>query len=102
MTVWRGARALCTSSRAQAKRSRMSPRAKWDDLINLPVLARPIRVAQIPAQDLAGGIARQGVQELDALRRLEARNAGAGEVDDIGFGRALAGLHHDDRLDGFA
>src|SRR6185369_8775356 len=39
--------------------------------------------------------------KVDRLRRLEAGDALAGEVDDISGGRLLAGLHHHDRLDRF-
>src|SRR5437016_11765549 len=60
--------------------------------IHLPVLPRPIRLAQLTPQNLAARIARQRRQELDALRCLEPGDALAGEVDDVGGGRLLAGL----------
>src|SRR5260370_10972005 len=71
-------------------------------LIHLAVFPRPIGIAQMAAQDLAGGIARQRLDEVDRLRRLEARDAFAGEVDDVRRRRLLALLHHHDRLDRFA
>src|SRR6476620_2845280 len=61
--------------------------------IHLPVLARPKGIAQMASQDLAGGVARQRLDEVDRLRRLEARDAFAGEADDIRRRRLLAGLH---------
>src|SRR5207245_8329983 len=54
------------------------------------------------SQNLAGGISRQGFDEVDRLRRLEAGDAFAGEVDDVRRRRLFAGLHHHDRLDRFA
>src|ERR1700688_951782 len=63
---------------------RMGPCLRWDDvLIHLPVLPLPIGIAQMPAQDLARRVARQGFDELHRFRRLEARDAFAGEVDDV-------------------
>src|SRR6202040_3396031 len=38
--------------------------------IPLPILAHPIGITQMAAQDLARGVARQGVEEIDRLRRL--------------------------------
>src|ERR1043166_9031184 len=70
--------------------------------IHLPVLAGPVRVAQMAAQDFAGGVARQRIEELDRFRRLEAGNARAGEGDDVGRAGLLARLHHHDGLDRLA
>src|SRR5580692_4033970 len=70
--------------------------------VHLAILPRPKGIAQMAAQDLAGGVARQGFDEVDRLRRLEARDALAGEADDIRRRRLLAGLHHHDGLDRLA
>ena len=51
---------------------------------------------------LPDGLRGSASMKVDRLRRLEAGDAFAGEVDDVGGGRLLAGLHHHDRLDRFA
>src|SRR5258707_716079 len=79
-----------------------APYASLTPSIHPAFPSRPVGIAQMAAQDLAGGIARQGFDEVDRLRCLEARDAFAGEADDIRRGRLPAGLHHHDRLDGFA
>src|SRR4051794_19108992 len=90
------------SLRAKRSNPEMSPWAELPiarsllkaSLIDPPVLPRPIRLPQLPPQDLARRIPRQCRQELHALRRLEPGDALAGEVDDVNGGRLLAGLHH--------
>src|SRR6266849_7768713 len=52
-------------------------------LIHLPVFPRPIGIAQMAAQDFAGGIAWQRLDEVDRIRRLETDDALAAEVDDV-------------------
>src|SRR3972149_1576651 len=51
---------------------------------------------QLPAQELAGGVARQGGGEVDAPGRLEGRGARAGERDELFGGRDGAGPQDDD------
>src|ERR1700738_5356485 len=58
--------------------------------IHLPLLADPIRIAQMPAKNLAGGIARQGFNKIHRFRRLEAGDAFAGKIDDVGRCRLSA------------
>src|SRR5690242_16273598 len=67
--------------------------------IHLTILAFPIRIAEMPAQNLSGRIPRQGFDELHRFRRLEASNTFAAEVDDIGCSCFPPGLHHHNRLD---
>src|SRR6202041_1915708 len=94
------------AARSQAPRSNPATSGKWiassltlfamtaRRSIHLPVLADPIGIAQVTAQDLAGGVAGQGVDEIDRLRRLEDRDALAGKADNVRRRRRLAWLHH--------
>src|SRR4051794_33385788 len=66
--------------------------------IHLAVLAGPIRIAQMAAQDLARRVARQGFDEIHRFRRLEAGDALPREADYVRRRRLLAGLHHHDRF----
>src|SRR5437763_10945926 len=68
LMVRRPAKRVVSNHEAKLPRrvaGRMAP------LIHLAVLARPIRIAQIPPQDLGRGIARQRFDEVDRRRRLE-------------------------------
>jgi hypothetical protein len=62
-------------------------------------LARRLPLAQHALEDLAGRVARQRVEEAEALRRLELRQPRAAEVRELVLGDRLA-LADDDVGDG--
>jgi hypothetical protein len=51
----------------------------------------------MPAQDLARRIARQRLDKIHRLRRLEPRDTFAGKIDDVRWRRRLARLHRHHR-----
>src|SRR5439155_1898484 len=48
-----------------------------------PVAACPVRLPQLAAQDLAGGVPREAIDDVDVLGALVARELGAAEVDQL-------------------
>src|SRR5258706_9995903 len=55
-----------------------------------------VHAAQLALQELAGGVARQGLGEDDALGHLEGRQALTRVGGQLGLGRLHARAHHDD------
>ena len=66
--------------------------------IHHPLIAFPIGRAQVFSQNLAAGVARQRIDQVDAARAFEGGDALARPGDDISFLDAGAGLGHNDRL----
>ena len=60
-------------------------RPRWWQSADPTVVALPVGLAQLPLEDLAGGVARQLVDEVDRRRALVVRQAGAGVGDDLGL-----------------
>src|SRR5690606_29501346 len=71
-------------------------------LVDHPLIALPIGRAQVLAEDLARGIARQGLDHVDAARSLEGRDTFACPGDDVALLDRHARLWNDNRLYGFA
>src|SRR5207247_1655122 len=70
--------------------------------VNPPLAAFPVRLTELPLQELARRIARERVREVDRRRALEVRETLASVRDDV-FGRRRGpGLANDDRLHGLA
>src|SRR5579883_3039033 len=70
--------------------------------IHLAFAAGPIRLAQLALQDLARGIARQRLDEIDGARHLVAGDPLARELDELARRQRCALLLDDDRLDRLA
>src|SRR5690348_17089789 len=66
--------------------------------IHLPLATFPVRLAQLALQDLAGGIARQCLGEVDGARHLVAGDALPRVVDELLYRHGGAGFFHHDRL----
>jgi hypothetical protein len=70
--------------------------------IHLPILPRPIRIAQIPPQNLARRIARQRLQKSTVFGVLKPAMRSRVKLMMSVAVACLAGLHHHDRLHRFA
>src|SRR5512147_484404 len=70
--------------------------------VDAALLVAPVGLAQHALQDLAGGVARDRLEEVDRLRALVVRDAAAHELDDLRRARLGARLEDDAGLDRLA
>src|SRR5881628_561640 len=72
-------------------------RSRWALLIALvdpALVALPVRLAELPLEELAGGVARQRIHEVDRGRALVVREVPPRVLDDLLGARVGAGPPH--------
>src|SRR5262245_28018132 len=79
-----------------------APKTPADALVDLPLAARPVGLAQLELLELAGRRTGQSLAELDRGRALVVRHAAAAVGDQVAGAHLIPRTQHDQRLDRLA